>query len=343
MSVGPSPNGRPGESQEDEAPGPREPVSGVRTRRFGFLLVPQFPMMAFTSAVEPLRAANRISGQALYAWQVVSADGQPVTASSNIDIVADSGLERTGKLDTLFVLAGLEAHKYDNKPVFAWLRRLARSGCRLGALSAGSYVLARAGLLDGRRCTIHWENAVAFREAFPNIEVTEELFEVDDGRLTCSGGTAALDLMLSLIGLEHGRGLATKVAEQFIHERIRDTHDHQRMALRNRLGISHPKMLAVIGDMERHLEDPLPRSELARRASLSTRQLERLFRRYLDRTPTRYYLELRLARARHLLSESSLSILDVALACGFVSASHFSKCYRECFGKTPREERLESA
>lgn len=343
MSVGPSPSGRSGKSQEDAAPVPEEVSSDVRAQRFGFLLVPQFPLMAFTSAVEPLRAANRISGRPLYAWQVLSADGKPVNSSSGIDIVADSGLEQNERLDTLFVVAGLEAHKYVNKPVFAWLRRLARSGCRLGALSAGSYVLARAGLLEGRRCTIHWENAAAFREAFPGIEVTEELFEVDDGRLTCSGGTAALDLMLSLIGLEHGRGLATKVAEQFIHERIRDTHDHQRMALRNRLGISHPKMLAVIGDMERHLEDPLPRSELARRAELSTRQLERLFRRYLDRTPTRYYLELRLARARHLLSESALSILDVALACGFVSASHFSKCYRECFGKTPREERLKSA
>ena len=149
--------------------------------------------------------------------------------------------------------------------------------------------------------------------------------------------------MLSLIDREHGRELATKVAEQFIHERIRDTHDHQRMALRNRLGISHPKMLAVIGDMEQHLEHPLPRSELAERAKLSTRQLERLFRQYLNRTPTRYYLELRLLRARHLLTESTLSILDVALACGFVSASHFSKCYRECFEKTPREERLKSA
>ena len=312
-------------------------------RAFGFLLVPLFPMMGFAAATEPLRAANRQAGHELYSWHVISADGGPVTASSGTDIVADRSLEDVGRLDTLFVVAGLEAHKYKDRQVFARLRRISRGGCRIGAISAGSYLLARAGLLAGYRSTIHWENAAAFREAFSEIEVSEELFEIDRDRLTCSGGTASLDLMLSLIDREHGRELATKVAEQFIHERIRDTHDHQRMALRNRLGISHPKMLAVIGDMEQHLEHPLPRSELAERAKLSTRQLERLFRQYLNRTPTRYYLELRLLRARHLLTESTLSILDVALACGFVSASHFSKCYRECFGKTPREERLKSA
>ncbi len=316
---------------------------GGLPRAFGFLLVPQFAMMSFAAATEPLRAANRLAGRELYSWCVVSADGTPVPASSGIDIVADRGLDDVGRLDTLFVVAGLAAHKYKDRQVFARLRRISRGGCRIGAMSTGSYLLARAGLLEGYRSTIHWENAAAFREAFPDIEVSEELFEIDRDRLTCSGGTASLDLMLCLIDREHGRELATKVAEQFIHERIRDTHDHQRMALRNRLGISHPKMLAVIGDMEQHLEHPLPRSELARRANLSTRQLERLFRQYLNRTPTRYYLELRLLRARHLLTESTLSILDVALACGFVSASHFSKCYRECFAKTPREERLRSA
>lgn len=343
MNDRPPDGGRPGHrlGAVEEKDARSTPV--VPPQRFGFFLVPQFPMMAFTSAVEPMRAANRHAVKELYTWQVISADGQPVTASNGIDVGAHVGLGDGGRLDTLFVVAGLQAHTYQDKHVFAWLRRLARTGCRMGALSTGSYLLARAGLLEGYRCTIHWENAAAFREDFSNIEVSEELFEFDRGRLTCSGGTAALDLMLSLIALEHGRDLATHVAEQFIHERIRDTHDHQRMALRNRLGISHPKMLAVIGDMEQHLEDPLPRAELARRANLSSRQLERLFRKYLSRTPTHYYLELRLYRARHLLIETTLSVLDVALACGFVSASHFSKCYREFFGKTPREERFKTA
>jgi transcriptional regulator GlxA family with amidase domain len=296
-------------------------------------------MLAFTSAVEPLRAANRMSGRKLYEWKIISHDGRPVSSSSLIEVLPHGGLDDFEMLPNVVVVAGLSAQFFEDRKLFAWLRRLARRGCRIGALSTGSYTLAKAGLLDGYRCTIHWENLTGFREDFSNLDATGELFEIDRGRFTCSGGTAALDLMLSLMALEHGRTLATQVAEQFIHERIRDTHDRQRMSLRSRLGISHPKLLKVLELMEEHLEEPLPRSDLARRTGLSTRQLERLFRKYLGRTPTRYYQELRLYRARTLLTQTSLSVLDVALACGFVSASHFSKCYREFFRCTPREER----
>jgi transcriptional regulator GlxA family with amidase domain len=306
---------------------------------YGFFLHPRFSMLAFTSAVEPLRAANRLSGRKLYEWKIISHDGRPVSSSSLIEVLPHGGLDDFEMLPNVVVVAGLSAQFFEDRKLFAWLRRLARRGCRIGALSTGSYTLAKAGLLDGYRCTIHWENLTGFREDFSNLDATGELFEIDRGRFTCSGGTAALDLMLSLMALEHGRTLATQVAEQFIHERIRDTHDRQRMSLRSRLGISHPKLLKVLELMEEHLEEPLPRSDLARRTGLSTRQLERLFRKYLGRTPTRYYQELRLYRARTLLTQTSLSVLDVALACGFVSASHFSKCYREFFRCTPREER----
>ncbi len=312
-------------------------------QQYGFFLHPHFSMLAFTSAVEPLRAANRLSGRKLYSWLIISRDGNPVLASNGIEVVPHAGIDDVGQLSNVIVVAGLNAHLHADNRLFAWLRKLERQGCRMGALSTGSYTLARAGLLDGYRATIHWENLDGFREDFPELEVTSELFEIDGSRFTCSGGTAALDLMLSLIALEHGRDLATQVAEQFIHERIREAHDQQRMSLRGRLGISHPKLLQVIEMMEQNLEEPLPRSALARANGLSTRQLERLFRKYLNRTPTRYYLELRLHRARALLNQTSLSILDVALACGFVSASHFSKCYREFFAKTPREERLAPA
>ena len=310
---------------------------------FGFFLVPNFSMLAFSAAIEPLRQANRLSGKSLYQWSLLTKDGLAVFSSSRIEVVPDAAMTAIERLPNLIVVAGLDAHSYVDKQVFGWLRRLARGGCRMGAITTGTYILARAGLLDGFRCTIHWEHLAGFQEEFPDLELSNKLFEIDGNRVTCSGGTASLDLMLSLIGLEHGRDLASRVAEQFIHERIRDNQDQQRMALRNRLGISHPKLLKVIGLMEENLETPLRRSELARLASLSTRQLERLFRRYLGRTPTRYYLELRLHRARALLNQTALSVLDVALACGFVSASHFSKCYREFFQKTPREERLIAA
>ena len=310
-----------------------------KPERFGFLLLPEYSVVSLSSMTEPLREANRLTGRKLYDWSVLTLDGEALTSSSGVHILPNESLEEAGRLDVLVVIAGMRPERYCDRRTIAILRRLARQGCRLGAISTGSYILARAGLLDGYRCTIHWEHIAGFQEAFPELDVTDELYEIDRNRFTCSGGTAAIDLVLSLIGLDHGRELATRVAEQFIHERIRDRHDPQRMALRARVGVSHPKLLKVIELMEASLEEPLPRSDLARRTGLSTRQLERLFRKYLGRTPTRYYLELRLQKARSLLMQTSMSVLDVALACGFVSASHFSKCYREYYAKTPRQER----
>lgn len=307
--------------------------------RIGFLLVRNFSMMAFTSAVEPLRSANRMSGRTLYEWRIISADGEPVSASNGIQVVPDLSISEVDRERTLIVAAGIDVQHYEDDRVLGFLRRISRQGAALGALCTGSHFLARAGLLEGRRCTIHWENLGGFTEEFPEIEVSSDLYEIDRDRFTCSGGTAALDMMLHLIGRQHGSALAHDVSEQFIHDRIREPHDHQRMELRARLGVTHPKLIAVISEMEGNLEEPLSQTDLADRAGLSTRQLERLFRKYLGSTPTRYYLTLRLQRARQLLVQTSMSILSVALACGFVSASHFSKCYRECFGRTPRAER----
>ncbi|MDJ0945968.1 MAG: GlxA family transcriptional regulator [Kiloniellales bacterium] len=307
--------------------------------RIGFLLIPQFSMISFSTAVEPLRLANRQSGRDLYAWELFSPDGQPVTASNGIEIRVRGGLEAASALPVIVVCAGIDVHRFDNKAVLSWLRRMDRKGSDIGAVCTASHILARAGLLDGFRCTIHWENLASFAEDFPNIEVSSEIFEIDRNRFTCAGGTAPLDLMLNMISLQHGHELAASVADQFMHERIRDQHDHQRISLPARLGVRHPKLLTVIEMMEQNLEEPLSRGELARAARLSTRQLERLFRKYLSRSPARYYLELRLNRARLLLLQTNMSVIDVALACGFVSASHFSKCYRDFFGHTPRKER----
>ena len=307
--------------------------------RIGFLLIRNFSMMAFTSAVEPLRSANRMSGRTLYEWRIISPDGKPVAASNGIEVVPHKAMSEIDRERILVVVTGIDVQRYEDERILGFLRRIARQGATMGALCTGSHLLARAGLLEGRRCTIHWENLGGFAEDFPDIEVSSDLYEIDRDRFTCSGGTAALDMMLHLIGRQHGQALAHQVSEQFIHDRIREPHDHQRMELRARLGVSHPKLISVIGEMELNLEEPLSQTDLAERAGLSTRQLERLFRKYLGATPTRYYLTLRLHRARQLLVQTSMSILSVALACGFVSASHFSKCYRECFGRTPRAER----
>lgn len=297
-------------------------------------------MMAFTAAVEPLRLANRTSGQELYKWRVISLDGDTVKASNGIEFVAHASITDITKSDVLAVVSGIDVNRFHDPKLYGFLRRMSRQGTKIGALCTGSHILAKAGLLEDRRCTIHWENLGGFAEEFPHIEVSSDLYEIDRDRFTCSGGTASLDMMLHLIGKQHGQNLANMISELSVHDRIREPHTHQRMELRARLGVSHPKLIAVIGEMEENLEEPLSQKELASRASLSTRQLERLFRKYLSSTPTRYYLNLRLQRARQLLSQTSMSILSVALACGFVSASHFSKCYRECFGKTPRAERV---
>ncbi len=307
--------------------------------KVAFVLVPRFSMIAFGSAVEAMRLANRASGEELYRWRLYSSDGGPVTASNGITLQPDGALDDRVQCDVVAVCGGLDIHRLEDKPLLSWLRRAGRRGIDIGALCTGSHVLARAGLLDGYRCTIHWENLASFSENYPELELTSELFEIDRNRFTCSGGTAAIDLMLNVIAMQHGHELAVAVADQFMHERIRDRHDHQRMSLPARLGVRHPKLLSVIDQMNENLEEPLPRSLLAKSAGLSTRQLERLFRKYMNRSPARYYLELRLNKARLLLLQTDMSVIDVALACGFVSASHFSKCYRDFFGRTPRRER----
>lgn len=308
-------------------------------QRIGFILLPRFSMIAFTAAVEPLRLANRSAGRELYRWELYSTDGKPVAASNGIELTPRGDLTAAEEVEVILLCTGIEVHAIGDKGLFNWLRRMDRKGVEIGALCTGAHILARAGLLDGYRCTLHWENLPAFTEEFPEIEVSMELFEIDRNRFTCAGGTAAIDMMLNVISMQHGHELAAKVADQFMHERIRDQHDHQRMGLPARLGVRHPKLLCVIELMERNLEEPLSRLGLAREAGLSTRQLERLFRKYLNRSPARYYLELRLNKARLLLLQTNMSVIDVALACGFVSASHFSKCYRDYFGHTPRRER----
>jgi transcriptional regulator GlxA family with amidase domain len=312
--------------------------------RFAFVLVPNFSMIAFASALEPLRIANRMAERELYSWQIVSREAGPVRASNACLVMTDQSLADVavgpGRDSPIVILcSGLGAERIFDRELFAWLRRADRAGATIGAVCTGAHLLARAGLLKGRKCTIHWENLPGFVEEFPEIEVTADLFEVDHNRLTCSGGTAALDLMLHLIASRHGQELVTKISEQCLMDRIRQPHDHQRMPYRVRLGIHHAKLINAIEMMEANVEEPLDQEMLARYVGLSRRQLERLFRKHLGRTPAQYYLELRLERARHLLYQTTMPIMNVAFATGFVSASHFSTCYRQLYGKTPRAER----
>ncbi len=310
-----------------------------RPFKVAFVLVPRFSMVAFASALEPLRLANRQSGRPLYTWWTVTTDGEPVAASNGMTFAPEHALDAEPGADLSVVCAGEDVQEVTDRRLVAWLRKSAQRKRALGAVCTGTYLLARAEVLDGYRCTVHWENITSIREQFPRVVVSSEVFEIDRDRYTASGGTAPIDLMLNVIERMHGNALAASISEELVCERIRRRNDRQRIPLRLHLGTGQPKLEEAVALMEANLEEPMSLDELAGHVQLSRRQLERLFRKHLECVPTRYYLELRLSRARQLLLQTNMSIVDVAFACGFVSAPHFSKCYRDHFGIPPRDER----
>ena len=308
-------------------------------RRFIFVLLDQFTMLCFSSAVEALRIANRMSGQPLYAWTLVGDGGDTAYCSAGIGFKLDSDLGEVSRDDTVLVCGGIDVGAATTKRMVGWLRREARKGAIMGGLCTAGYTLAKAGLLDGKRATIHWENQDSFTEEFEEVILTKSVFVIDGNRITTAGGTASIDLMLKIIADDHGEDLANLVADQLIYTSIRTDQDTQRLSIPTRIGVRHPKLGQVIRMMEQNIEDPISPATLAKDVGMSTRQLERLFRRYLNRSPKRYYMELRLGKARNLLMQTDMSVINVALACGFASPSHFSKCYRAHYNTTPYRER----
>jgi transcriptional regulator GlxA family with amidase domain len=317
-------------------------------RSIVFFLIPDFTMIAFATALEPLRSANRMLGYQAYRWRLASIDGKPVNASNGVECAVNTSLDEerrkmagADRPSMVIVCSGINVEAYQNKSAFAWLREEYNRGVSIGGLCTGAHVLASAGLLSNKRCAIHWENLPGFAEAFPKANVFADLFEVDQNIYTCAGGTAALDMMLKLIGDDFDDGLVNRVCEQVLTDRVRSPTDRQRLPLRARLGVQNSKILTIIELMEANLSEPMSLIEIADHVGLSRRQIERLFRTEMGRSPARYYLEIRLDRARHLLLQSSLPVVEVAVACGFVSASHFSKCYRELYSRSPQQERVD--
>ena len=316
-------------------------VSGVpeRPRRFVFVLMENFTLLSFSAGLECLRLANRMSGKRLYDWMLVSEGGETVRCSAGTEFKLDGDLCDLNRDDTLILCGGEQVQKATSKKLISWLRREARKGLIIGGLCTATYTLAKAGLLDGKRATIHWENHDSFTEEFDEVELTKSVFVVDGNRMTAAGGTSAIDLMLNRIAADYGADLANAVADQMIYSAIRTDQDTQRLSVPSRIGVRHPKLSQVIREMEANIEEPISPSLLAQQVGMSTRQLERLFRRYLNRSPKRYYMELRLQKARNLLMQTDMSVINVALACGFTSPSHFSKCYRAHYNTTPYRER----
>ncbi|GAA6207595.1 GlxA family transcriptional regulator [Cognatishimia sp. WU-CL00825] len=310
-------------------------------RRFVFVLMNEFTMLSFSSAVECLRLANRMAGKDLYDWSLVSEGASSVTCSAGTSFAVQGDLGDIKRDETIMLCGGVNVQKATTQKLLGWLRRESRKGVLIGGLCTAAYTLAKAGLLEGRRVTIHWENHDGFVEEFADddIELTKSVFVVDRNRMTTAGGMASIDLMLKLIADDYGEDLANSVADQLIYSSIRTDQDAQRLSVPTRIGVRHPKLSQVIQMMEKNIEEPVSPSDLAQMVGMSTRQLERLFRRYLDRSPKRYYMELRLQKARNLLMQTDMSVINVALACGFSSPSHFSKCYRSHYEVTPYRER----
>jgi transcriptional regulator GlxA family with amidase domain len=296
-------------------------------------------MIALSNAVEPLRMANIVTGEPVYDWSIVSLDGQPARASNGLQLSPTIALEQAGKPDILFVCGGVDVQEVVTPKILAALRRLAERHVPLGALCTGGFALAKAGLLDKYRATIHWENLSALREDFPRIDLSDQLFSIDRDRFTCSGGVAPLDMMLHLVEEKLGARVSQLISEQFIIERVRSGRDRQYVPLRAQIGVGHESLIRVARLMEENIERPLSLDEIASATGLSRRQIERLFKRHLDCVPKRYYLQMRLRRARELLLQTSMPIIDITTACGFQSPPHFSRCYRAQYGCPPSTER----
>ena len=314
-------------------------ADSIKPKRFVYVLMDSFTLLSFASSIECLRIANRMAGKELYSWLLLSEDGEPVNCSAGTSFNVGSELCDLQRDDTIMLVAGIDVQKATSKRILGWLRREARKGLTVAALCTSAYTLAKAGLLDGKKATIHWENADSFAEEFDEVELTKSVFVIDGNRMTTAGGTSSIDLMLKVIANDHGEELANLVADQQIYSSIRTDQDTQRLSVPTRIGVRHPKLSMVIQMMEANIEEPISPSILAKDVGMSTRQLERLFRRYLNRSPKRYYMELRLQKARNLLMQTDMSVINVALACGFASPSHFSKCYRAHYDTTPYRER----
>jgi AraC family carnitine catabolism transcriptional activator len=315
-------------------------MSDDRIRTLGLLLTDGFALMSYASVVEAYRAANTLAEEMLYRWVHISVDGNPVRASNGASIIADQAVGQPLACDTLFVFAGGDPSQFADTATFAWLRQIARSGATLAGVSGGPFLLARAGVLDGYRATIHWEHQPSFAECFPDIAIEPGLYVIDRRRVTCAGGIAALDLTIELIEREQGHRLASQVADWFIRTEWRAADRSQRVSLRERYGVTNDRVLQTIAAMEANIEEPSPRADIARNAGVSVRQLERLFRRHLGCSLNQCYLRIRLEHADRLLRTTSMDVTTVAVASGFRSTSHFSRSYKAWHGAAPSRSRL---
>jgi transcriptional regulator GlxA family with amidase domain len=336
--------------RENESRAQREPIVpkgaaffAIETtkpaRHFAFHLLPDFTLLAFSAALDPLRIANQLAQLPLYRWTVTSVAGEPVISSCGMSVNVDEPLGPATRETDLVVCGGTVRSGSASKKLLSLLRQHSRFGGRVGGICTGTIALAQAGLLAGRRATLHWENQPAFRETFPEIEVSENAYEIDGGVFTCGGGVGATDMMLEWIEADYGPSFANVVADMCLHTQRRADRAPQRASISNALNSRNPLLVGAIKVMQANIETPVSMEELAEAVKCSRRQLERLFTKYLQQTPHRFYRDLRLDHARGLLRETDLSVSEISVASGFTSPMVFSKSFRMRFGFSPARGR----
>lgn len=313
--------------------------AAVSCKTIGLLTLQHFPMMAFSTFLEPFRAANRLTGARLYSWEVVGLSADPILASNGLTITPSLTIEADMPFHRVVVVSGGDADRVDSPASQKWLKRQAGQGAHIGGIADGAFFVARTGLMDGHSCSIHWESEHAFRERFPEVDTRPELFTIDRRRFSSAGGISAFDMALEILEAEQGNEIAATVSDWFVHDRARPIADRQAISLRARTGQSDPLVLAAIAEMEVNLEVPLAASELSRALGVSRPKLERRFRSATGSAPMRYYRLMRLRRARDMVRRTSMTIAEIAAATGFAHAARFSQTYRARFGLTPSEDR----
>jgi transcriptional regulator GlxA family with amidase domain len=307
--------------------------------RLGVFLTEAFPLLPVSIIIDSFRIANFIEGDDKFSYATISTEGEPVSSSCAFPAPINSGFGDSPAFDVVLVCAGQLRPKRSNAGVASWLRKLNREGVTVGAISSGAFILAETGLLDGRKCAVHWESFESLREQFPNVEVIGDIFCADDKVITCAGGVSTLDLMLHLIGKFRTKQFARRVADALLYPSIRGARAPARVNLQARTGIANQLLLRSIELMESNLEDPIQITDIGNKLETSTRHLERLFLRYFHMSPSRYYMRLRLSEAKRLLTQTDISVIEVALRSGFKNASHFTRRYQEMYETLPSQQR----
>ena len=313
------------------------------SKRFGFVLLQEIALLPLSCMVDALEDANYVIDRHLYDWCSLSVGDTHVTAANGLKLAIDYDIFDAPVLDTVVVCSAFNAHRYRNGRLTRWLNQRAESGARVGAIATGSWQLAYAGLLEGRRCTIHWEDLPSFRETFSNLDVTTDIFEIDGPVFTCSGGTSAIDLFLRFISDDCGAEVASKVAQQIMHQNVHSGDEQQPVDTSTILGVQHQGVAKATRLMQAKVEATASMEDIATASGMSLRQMERQFQRLFSQTPQEFYRELRLKHARNLIRSTNLKMFEIATACGFSSASYLARCHRRRYGRSPSAERARAA